>query len=177
MKKRTLYIVRTAAMLALLLVLQFATKPLGQLVTGSCVNMVLITTVLATGLQTGLEVAVLSPFVAFLLQIAPMPIVLVPGVAVGNVVMVLGCHYLSKLLRGKFLRYAAAALASGLKFLVLWLVMTKLLIPFSGLPAQQAAVLTASFTWPQLITALIGSFVAVTAAPSVKKAITLKNLH
>ncbi len=164
-------------MLALLLVLQFATKPLGQLVTGSCVNMVLVTTVLATGLQTGLEVAVLSPFVAFLLQIAPMPIVLVPGVAVGNVVLVLASHYLSKLLKGKVLRYLAAAIASVLKFLALWLVMTKLLIPLAGLPDNKAAVLTASFTWPQLITALIGSFVAVTAAPTVKKAISLKNIH
>lgn len=177
MKKKTLYIARTAALLALLLILQFVTKPLGQLVTGSCVNMVLVTATLAAGLQTGLEVAVLSPFVAFLLQIAPMPIVLVPGVAVGNAVMALGSHYLSKLLRGKVMRYVAAALASGVKFLALWLVMTKLLIPLAALPAQQAAVLTASFAWPQLITALIGSFVAFTAAPTVKKAITLKNLH
>lgn len=176
MKKKTLYIVRTAAMLALLLMLQFVTKPLGQLVTGSCVNTVLVLTTLATGLQTGLEVAVLSPFVAFALQIAPMPIVLVPGVTVGNIVMVLGCHYFSKPLHGKALRYAAAVLASGLKFLALWLVMTRLLIPLAALPAKQAAVLTASFTWPQLITALIGSFVATAAAPVVKKAITLKNI-
>jgi len=39
--KKTIWIVRTAVCLALLLVLQVATKSLGQFVTGSCVNLVL----------------------------------------------------------------------------------------------------------------------------------------
>ena len=39
--KKTTWIVRTAVCLALLLVLQVATKSLGQFVTGSCVNLVL----------------------------------------------------------------------------------------------------------------------------------------
>lgn len=176
MKKKTLYIVRMAALLALLLVLQFATKPLGQLVTGSAVNLVLVLSTLAAGLQTGAEVAVLSPFLAFLLQIAPMPIVLVPGVAVGNIVLVTAVHYGAKGLKGKASRYAAAGIAAVLKFAALWLVMTKLLIPLAGLEEAKAAVLTASFTWPQLFTALIGGQLAATAAPRVKKAITLKHI-
>lgn len=41
MNKKTLWITETAVMIALLVALQWATKPLGQFVTGSCVNLVL----------------------------------------------------------------------------------------------------------------------------------------
>ena len=41
MSKKTLFITRTAALLALLVVLQAITKSAGQIVTGSCVNAVL----------------------------------------------------------------------------------------------------------------------------------------
>ena len=46
MNKKILWITETAVMLALLVTLQAVTKPLGQLVTGSCVNAVLAITVL-----------------------------------------------------------------------------------------------------------------------------------
>ena len=46
MKSKALWVTRTAAMMALLIVLQWLTKPLGQIVTGSCVNAVLAVTVL-----------------------------------------------------------------------------------------------------------------------------------
>ena len=39
--KKTVWIARTAVCLALLIAIQFLTKSLGQLVTGSCVNLVL----------------------------------------------------------------------------------------------------------------------------------------
>ena len=61
MKSKALWVTRTAVMLALLIVLQWLTKPLGQIVTGSCVNAVLAVTVLLTGLSSGVTVAVLSP--------------------------------------------------------------------------------------------------------------------
>ena len=41
MRKKVLWITETAVMLALLVTLQALTKPMGQLVTGSCVNAVL----------------------------------------------------------------------------------------------------------------------------------------
>ena len=47
--KKTIWIVRTAVCLALLLVLQVATKSLGQFVTGSCVNLVLAMAALTGG--------------------------------------------------------------------------------------------------------------------------------
>ena len=162
-------------LLAVLLVRQFVTKPLGQFVTGSCVNLVLAVAALCGGLWCGVVVAALSPFFAFLLQIAPMPILLVPGVACGNLVLVLVLYFAAYRLVGgagkTALRYAAAVGAAAAKFATLWLVVTKLLIPLAGLPEQKAAAMTATFTWPQLVTALIGGLVGVSIAPVIRRAV------
>ena len=65
--KKTAWIARTAICLALLLCLQFVTKSLGQFVTGSCVNLVIAMAALIGGLWSGLTVAIVSPFCAYLL--------------------------------------------------------------------------------------------------------------
>ena len=64
MNKKILWITETAIMLALLVTLQALTKPLGQLVTGSCVNAILAVTVLVAGISSGVTVAVISPVLA-----------------------------------------------------------------------------------------------------------------
>ena len=79
--KKTAWIARTAICLALLLCLQFATKSLGQFVTGSCVNLVLAIAALIGGVWSGVTVAVISPFCAFLLGIGPAFFPMVPCVA------------------------------------------------------------------------------------------------
>lgn len=178
MDKKTLWVARTAMLLAMLLVLQFATKPLGQYVTGSCVNLVLAVAALVGGLWCGVVVAAVSPFFAYLLKIAAMPIVLVPGVACGNLVLVLVLYFAAykSVQSGEnpVRRYAAAVGAAAVKFATLWLVVTKLLLPLAGLPEQKVAVMTATFTWPQLATALIGGLLGVTVAPTVAKAVNKK---
>ena len=87
--KKTAWIARTAICLALLLCLQFATKSLGQFVTGSCVNLVIAMAALIGGLWSGLTVAIVSPFCAYLLGIGPAFVALVPCVALGNAVYAL----------------------------------------------------------------------------------------
>ena len=96
MRKKTLWLTRTAAMLALLIALQWATKPLGQFVTGSCVNAVLAVCVLCCGVSSGITVALLSPLFACLLKIAPSPVI-VPVIMIGNSLYVI----LLSLLSGK----------------------------------------------------------------------------
>ena len=49
MRQKTLWITQTAALLALLIMLQLATRSAGQLVTGSCVNAVLALAALIAG--------------------------------------------------------------------------------------------------------------------------------
>lgn len=176
MRKNTLWVARTAVLIALLITLQFVTKSLGQLVTGSCVNLVLGVAALAGGLWCGITVALLSPLFAYLLGVAAMPILLVPGVAVGNMVLVVALNLLAKnAIQGKnrsavIRRYLGVIAAAAAKFAALWLVVVKLLIPLAGLPDKKVSLLTVTFTWPQLITALIGGCLAITIAPILIKA-------
>ena len=89
MKNKTFWIAETAVMIALLVALQWVTKPLGQFVTGSCVNLVLGVSTLVGGVWCGAVVALASPFCAFLVGVGPAKLLIVPFIAVGNVVLVL----------------------------------------------------------------------------------------
>ena len=94
MKKKILWITRTALMLALLVAAQYITKPFGQLVTGSCVNAVLTVTAMVVGLSGSVVVALVSPVLAYLLGIAPQ-LVTVPAIMVGNAVFVWLIHQIT----------------------------------------------------------------------------------
>ena len=169
MKNKTLWLVRTALMVAILITLQALTKAGGQFVTGSCVNAVLAVAVLTCGLASGLTVALLSPFMAFLLGIGPQLIYIVPAIAVGNTVFVILLHFLYK---EKIInRIVALVVASVAKFTALYLLVSVLLCNVLPLKPQQIATFQAMFSWPQLITALIGGAVAVGIVPVIKKAV------
>ena len=83
MSKKIRWITETALMLALLICLQALTKPMGQLVTGSCVNAILAVAALLGGVSCGVVVALCSPVLAFLLGIAPQ-ILTVPAIMAGK---------------------------------------------------------------------------------------------
>ena len=174
MKKRILWITRTAVMMALLIALKWATSGLGQFVTGSCVNAVLVVATLVGGLWSGVAVALLSPLCAFLLGIGPKLIQLIPAIALGNAVLALLVAWLldKKTLPWwrKVIGVAASAVA---KFLVLYLAVVQVIIPLMGeaLKQKQVETFTAMFSWPQLVTALIGTTLAVLIVPAVRKAI------
>jgi len=176
MNKKVLWITETAVLLALLVVLQWVTKPLGQIVTGSCVNAVLAVSALLVGLSSGLTVALVSPVCAYLLGIAP-NLVAVPAIMAGNAVFVLALS----LLCGKALWRQALAwlVAAAAKFAVLYTLVVVLICgPLSGslleaglMKKPMIAVMTASFSWPQLVTALIGGALALFLLPVLKKAL------
>ena len=171
MKTKIHWITETGIMLALLVILQAVTKSAGQLVTGSCVNAVLAVSVLMSGLYSGLAVALVSPFVAFLLGIGPQLLPIVPAIALGNAVYVL---MLSRLVGKKvgMPRQLLALLGSaGAKFLTLYLVVVKLLCSVLPLKQPQIATFSTMFAWPQLITALIGGAVALLIVPVIRKAL------
>ena len=169
MSKKTLFITRTAAMLALLIVLQAATKNLGQFVTGSCVNAVLAAATLLGGFASGLIVAVISPFLAFLLGIGPKLIEVVPAIAIGNLALVLILWAIKG--DGALNRVIKWIAASVGKFLVLYLLVIQLLCRVMTLPEKMTATFSTMFSWPQLITALIGSGIMLLILPILQKAI------
>lgn len=175
---RVRWITRTGVLVALLVVLQWATSGTqafaGQYITGSCVNAVLAVAVLTCGLWSGVTVAALSPFCAFLVGVGPKLIQIVPGVAVGNVVLVLVLHFVIGQQRQPLWRQAAGVVAGAVaKFLTLYLVIVKGIVPAmaEGLKPQQIATFSAMFSWPQIVTALIGGAIALAIVPLLRKAL------
>ena len=179
MKKKILWITETAVMLAALVALQYITKPLGQLVTGSCVNLVLAVTVLLVGAAGGVTVALISPVMAYLLGIAPQ-ILTVPAIMVGNTVFVLMLHALVSRSEGKIsVQVTGWIMAAVAKFAALYLIVAKLicgvlaedLLASGALKEPMLKALPATFSWPQLLTALIGGGLALLIVPTVRKAV------
>lgn len=176
MRKKILWITETAVMLALLIVLQGTTKPLGQIMTGSCVNAVLAITTLLAGVGSGLTIALVSPIFAFLFGIAPNAIT-VPVIMVGNTafVVLLKCVYGPQLWK-KAAAWIAAAVGkfAVLYALVVWVVCgiaADALFQQGVLKKPMLQMLPATFSWPQLVTALIGGAVAMLIVPVLKKAL------
>lgn len=169
--KKSLQIAQAAVLTAMLVLLQGVTKGGGQLITGSCVNAVLAIAVLFSGLWSGVSVAVFSPFFAFALGIGPKVVAVVPAIAVGNVVYVLILHFLLSKKPCPIWRQGIGLLsAAACKFLTLYLIVAQLLCRVLPLPEKQVTALTAMFSWPQLITALIGGCVALLIVPVLRKA-------
>ncbi len=171
-KQRILWITEAAAMAALLIALQALTRPAGQYVTGSCVNAVLAAAVLISGLWSGAAVAVLSPFFAFLLGIGPQLLPIVPAIAAGNVVYVFLLHLLAGAKDLPLWRRGLAWLAAALgKFAALYLLVVQLLCGVLPLKQPQIDLFTAMFSYPQLVTALIGGALGLLLAPAVRRAL------
>jgi len=207
MKKQTeidgkvLWITRTAVSLALLTALQLVTRPMGQLVTGSCVNCILTLSVLFCGLSGGLVVAMASPFLAFVLNIGPAVFAVTPAIALGNAVLVAIVYLIagrrsiflsgggpcplgnggrapaSRSGAGKGRSFLMSCIAAWLacsvgKFLALYLIVVQLLCRVLSLPEKQVQMLGVMFSYPQLLTALIGSGIAFVIAGRLGKAVS-----
>lgn len=179
MNKNIRWITQTAVMLAVLVTLQAVTKSLGQLVTGSCVNAVLAVSALMGGVGCGITVALISPVLAFLLGIAPQ-ILTVPAIMAGNTVYVVVLYLLAGRNSKNILRQvtawivAAAAKFSVLYAVVVWLicgVFSQSLLEAGVMKAPMLQTLPVTFSWPQLITALIGGAVALLIVPMLRKAL------
>ena len=184
MNKKILWITETAVMLALLVALQALTKPLGQLVTGSCVNAVLAITALVVGLSGGITVALISPVCAFLLGIAPNFITVLP-IMLANACFVIILHWLlGRSMKPLWKQPVALAAAAFFKFGVLYVLVVEVICGLASgvllgkkigntvlLAPPMLKMLPAMFSWPQLFTALIGGAVALLIAPILRKAL------
>ena len=174
-RKKIRWIARTALLIALLIVLQAASAPLGNsLITGSIVNLMLIISAMVCGLSTGLTVALTSPVAAKFFGIGPLW-ALIPFIAAGNIALVLLWHFIGNRRIGgrQCIAYIAALVAAALaKFFALYIGIVQIAVPgFLNLPEPQAAVVSNMFSVPQLLTALAGGILAIILLPGLKKAI------
>ena len=174
-KQRILWITRTAVFIALLVVWQAVSAPLGNtLITGSIVNLLLIVSVMTCGLASGLTVASVSSIMAKLLGIGPLWS-LIPFMIAGNVTLVLLWHFIGNRNMGgkRYVAYITALIVAAVsKFLVLYIGIVRIAIPvLLGLPEQQAAAISSIFSVSQLFTASVGGALAFVLIPRLKKAI------
>ena len=66
--------------------------------------------------------------------------------------------------------WGSMVLAAVCKLAALYVVLVKLVAPMI-VPAAKLTAVTAAFTWPQLVTALIGGVLACLIAPPVRRAL------
>lgn len=175
-KKKILWITRTGVLIALLIALQWGTSFTqafaGQFITGSCVNGVLAVAVLFGGPACGAVVALASPFLAFLVGVGPKLIQLIPCIALGNLTFVLILNVLNQQQLPFWRRWINVAVAAAGKFVFLNMAVVRVVIPLMGdmLKPKQVETFTAMFSWPQLVTALIGGTLALVIVDALKKA-------
>lgn len=184
--KKTMWITRTGVLLALLLALQWATLGTkafaGQYITGSLVNCVLAVSALTAGLSSGLVIALLSPIFAYLLGIAPQ-LVVVPAIMAGNCALVLVLWAVGRGDAPMWRKAVAVVLAAVCKFVVLYLLVVQVICgvgasfllgqSFFGAPVLLQPMIQAlplTFSWPQLITALIGGVLGILVSKILSRA-------
>ena len=185
-RTRILWITQTAIFIALLVTSQHVTAPMSQFVTGSIVNFILVAATILVGVTSGVVIGVVSPIFAYIILGMPIFPVIIPFIMVGNAALVVAVHLISAkvyknlglrdYVRLDYVKIVVAIVAgSVLKFLVLWLGVVHIALPFlipNALPPQVAA-MSHAFSWPQLVTALIGSTVAMLSMPHLVRALKL----
>lgn len=165
MKTRATYIARTGVLLALTLLFQMSRviiQPLlgpgHMFITGSLVNLALIVAAGHIGLTAAMLISVVAPIVAFMQgHLPPVPVIMLV-VALGNMSLVFMFYFLKK-------RSALIAIGVGaiVKFLVMYTSLN-ILISLLGTDPRLSKIFGAlmfGFSWPQLVTALIGGYLAL----------------
>lgn len=142
------FITRTAVLLAITIVIQFIKMP--QLITGSIVNAMLITSGGIIGVWSGISIGLLTPIIAFIVGLMGFPI-LIPFIMIGNAIYV----YFFLLIKNNIIGMIIGAI---IKFL--WLALSvKYLLQWFNIKVQLKII--QAFTLPQLFTAIIGGIIGL----------------
>ncbi len=169
----------TGILLALLvggqILLGLIGAPLSQYIVGSWVNLIIGVTALTIGWPFALFLALVSPFLAFILGIAPPFIEFAPFIALGNGLFALSLFFIHKIKMPERFRIAwgllAVTIAAGLKTTLLYTTIVLLIMPTLNLLPAQSAAFTTVFSVNQLVTALIGGALAVLSHMPLKRAL------
>lgn len=145
--KKTNTLTRAAILLAVALVFQFV--KMGQLITGSGINAVLIIATQICGLPWAAAIGVITPFMAVVLGVQPPALIpVVPFIIGGNILYAVAYSLLEK--RSKI---AGVGFAALLKFGLLYSAVNYFV---NVKPPIKVAL-----SFPQLLTALIGGAIAL----------------
>lgn len=151
---------RMALLLALMIVFQslrllIPVPPfVSVFVIGSLVNACLLIAVEMAGWRLALLPAIVAPVVAYMQQLLPLPVLIVP-IAAANGAYVLGYKALVE-----YSRLSAVVLATAAKFVIVY-VSVAWLLKYIALPEKLAAMLTMTLGWPQIVTGLFGGMICL----------------
>ena len=163
-KKWGIWLLKTLAVLLLLLGIQWLTKPAGVWVNGLCINAVLAASALLLGLWGSLIAGGLFPILSYFLEIGADMVMLIPAEVMANLAfLVLLLFVLSQKERTLKLTALSLVAASAGKFLLQYLSVCHVLIAAMGpaLSYQAEADLRKFYSWPQLITSFAGGALGV----------------
>ncbi|ACB86263.1 hypothetical protein [Natranaerobius thermophilus] len=148
---------KTALFLGITLAFQMLALP--QYLTGPAINAMLLISTIILGYKSAMVIGALTPVIAFVRGILAPPLgPAIPFIVLGNWLYVILFNYLSKI--NNILAIAVASIA---KFAAL-AIAVRLVIE---VPPQVAQMLQ----FPQLITALVGGFIALILSPYLRKAL------
>ncbi len=175
--KKVNIITRTAMLLVLMLVFQNLRLVIGpglhsQFIIGSLVNAVLIVATAMVGIYPALLISIIAPVVSFFQGHLPQALpFMIPIVAVGNALIVVVYGALKN--RNEYIAIVAGAIVKwGFLFYAVKLMLN---IVKGNIPEQMfgklSTLLSAAFSWPQLVTALIGGLIAIIVIRMLKKAV------
>lgn len=174
MNKNTKKLIQVAVMLVILVLLQLVTKPLGQIATGICECFIIAVTTLSVGFSSGLFLALVSPYTAYLLGIGPKIILIEPAICAANMffMMILFIFISRKRKAVKWaVRMAGVLMAGTARFALLNMGVTNLVIPDLDITEAQTQELISFFAWPQLVVGVIGALLAALIYPRLRKAL------
>lgn len=168
----TKFISTTAVLLALTLIFQslrlITPMPqlLNQYLIGSLVNLCLIVAAVIVGIKGGLVLAIVAPVVAYIQGFMPQFPIMIVLVALGNSALVIAVALISR--KNRIASYITGAV---LKFVVLFIGVVRIAVPFllANAPDKVKGALSVQFSWPQLLTAIIGSILAIAIIPLLEK--------
>lgn len=165
-------LVRASLLLAIAIIIQILGKnipEINQFLVGPIVNAILIITAFVCGTWWGVGVGVLTPVIAWLVGQLPGPMApFIPFIMIGNALFVIFFGILKN--QQKWGKYIGLILGSFVKFLFLSFSAAKLITVFNiGLPQKIASKLVIMMGIPQLITALIGSIIALVLIKTLTK--------
>ncbi|MHC1685218.1 MAG: ECF transporter S component [Clostridiaceae bacterium] len=161
--KNTKNIVRSALMLAVVIVFQFIGRnvpQINQFFVGPIVNTVLLITAFICGTKWGLLTGLLTPIMALLVgQLAAPMAPFIPFIAIGNMIYVL---IFGLLTQDKIKRIIGIVIGSLAKFIFLYFSAVKLTGLFNlNIPPKVLSNLAVAMGIPQLLTALAGGIFAL----------------
>jgi hypothetical protein len=171
MKNRTKFITRTALLLAVAIAFQLLGRVLGpynNFIVGPVVNAVLIVATAIAGIWSGVAIAVIVPLVSAFTNkaaIAPLVLAFSPFIIIGNIIIAAAFAILNR--KSKI---AAIIIGAVVKFAFLFAAIS-IFTSIVKMKPQIAATLTNLFSWPQLVTALVGGVIALVVLAAVGKSL------